>query len=229
MKKFAGRVMFGLAAAMMLLLAGCGEKNCYFVTKDSQDLQVGAKVLWYDTYVGKVDAIEHDEGGFRVSVKFSKRFNDQIHDGVAGRIATDPEKPSQVFVLLVGGRDASRPAIEGGAEIPEAKQGNAVQDGFAAFVDWLKNSRAEELKIVGAVLLIFLVLLKFVSKMFKFVLFVGMLCAIGYVCVTANIGWSNYKERLSNVRETAQEAKAWLQQHGEKLHVILETTLEADE
>ena len=229
MKKFAGRVMFGLVVALMLLLTGCGEKNCYFVTKDSQGLQVGAKVLWYDTYVGKVDAIDPDEGGFRVTVKFSKRFNDQIHDGVAGRIVNDPKKPSQVFVLLVGGRDASRPAIEGGAEIPEAKQGNAVQEGFAAFVDWLKNSRADELKIVGAVLLIFLVLLKFVSKMFKFVLFVGILCAIGYVCVTANIGWSNYKERLSNVRETAQEAKAWLQQHGEKLHTILETALEADD
>ena len=143
MKKFAGRVMFGLAAAMMLLLVGCGEKNCYFVTKDSQDLQVGAKVVWYDAYVGKVDAIESDEGGFRVSVKFSKKFNDQIHDGVAGRIVNDPKISSRAFVLLVGGRDSSRPPIEGGVEIPESKPGNAVQEGFAAFVDWLKTSRAD--------------------------------------------------------------------------------------
>lgn len=228
MKKFAGRVMFGLAAAMMLLLAGCGEKNCYFVTKDSQDLQVGAKVVWYDAYVGKVDAIESDEGGFRVSVKFSKKFNDQIHDGVAGRIVNDPKISSRAFVLLVGGRDSSRPPIEGGVEIPESKPGNVVQEGFAAFVDWLRNSRADELKIVGVALLILLVLLKFVSKMLKFAIFVGILGAIGYVCVSANIGWDNYKERLSSTQKAAHEAKEWIQQHGEKLHAILETALEAE-
>ena len=221
--------MVGLAAAMMLLLAGCGEKSCYFVTKDSQGLQVGAKVVWYDAYVGKVDAIEADEGGFRVSVKFSKKFNDQIHDGVAGRIVNDPKISPQAFVLLVGGRDSSRPAIEGGEEIPESKPGNAVQEGFSSFVDWLKNSRADELKILGAFLLIVFVLLKFVSKMFKFILFLGILAAIGYVCVTANIGWSDYKDKLVNIKATAQEAKDWLQQHGEKLHVILETALESDD
>ena len=110
-----------------------------------------------------MDAIEADEGGFRVSVKFSKKFNDQIHDGVAGRIVNDPKISPQAFVLLVGGRDSSRPAIEGGEEIPESKPGNAVQEGFAAFVDWLKTSRADELKILGAFLLIVFVLLKFVS------------------------------------------------------------------
>ena len=229
MKTLTNRVFLGLAAAMMLLLAGCGEKNCYFVTKDSQDLQVGAKVVWYDAYVGKVDSIESDDGGFKVSVKFSKKFNDEIHDGVAGRIVNDPKISSRAFVLLVGGRDRSRPPIEGGVEIPESRQGNAVQEGFAAFVDWLKNSRAEELKVVGVVLLILLLLLKFVSKTFKFILFLGILGAIGYVCVTANIDWSNYKERFANIKETAQEAKEWVQQHGEKLHVILETALESDD
>ena len=228
MKTLTNRVFLGLAAAMMLLLVGCGEKNCYFVTKDSQDLQVGAKVVWYDAYVGKVDSIEFDDGGFKVSVKFSKKFNDQIHDGVAGRIVNDPKISSRAFVLLVGGRDASRPPIECGAEIPESKSGNVVQEGFAAFVDWLRNSRADELKIVGVALLILLVLLKFVSKMLKFAIFVGILGAIGYVCVSANIGWDNYKERLSSAQKAAHEAKEWIQQHGEKLHAILETALEAE-
>ncbi len=229
MKKITGRVVSELAAAMMLLLAGCSEKSCYFVTKDSQDLQVGAKVVWYDAYVGKVDSIESDDGGYKVSVKFSKKFNDQIHDGVAGRIVNDPKISSRAFVLLVGGRDKNRPPIEGGVEIPESKPGNAVQEGFSAFVDWLKNSRTDELKVVGVGLLILFTLLKFVSKKFKFILFLGILGAIGYVCVTANIDWSNYKERLTNVKETANEAKEWVQKHGEKLHVILETALEADE
>ena len=37
------------------------------------------------------------------------------------------------------------------------------------------------------------------------------------------------KERFANIKETAQEAKEWVQQHGEKLHVILETALESDD
>ncbi len=209
-------------AAVLLLAAGCGQKNCYFVTEDRQDLQVGAKVVWYDAYVGKVDAIESDDAGFKVSIKLDRKFNDQIHDGVAGRIVNDPKISSRAFVLLVGGQDANRPTIGGGEEIPESKPGNAVQEGFSAFVDWLRNSRADELTIVGVALLILLALLKFVGKIFKFILILGILCAIGYVCVTANIDWSNYKERMANVKETAQEAKEWVQKHGEKLHVILD-------
>ena len=82
---------------------------------------------------------------------------------------------------------------------------------------------------MGVVLLIMFALLKFVSKTFKFLLFLGIVGAIGYVCVTANVDWSNYKERFANIKETAQEAKEWVQQHGEKLHVILETALESDD
>lgn len=67
------------------------------------------------------------------------------------------------------------------------------------------------------------------ERAFKFLLFLGIVGAIGYVCVTANVDWSNYKERFANIKETAQEAKEWVQQHGEKLHVILETALESDD
>ena len=221
-------MLFVLAAAAMLL-AGCGEKKCYFVSQDGKELKEGAPVVWYDAYVGKVAGLDETTDGTKVSVKLNKKFAEEIRDGVAGRVVNDQQISPNAFVLLVGGRDKSRPAVDNGSQIPESRPGNAVSEGFSAFVEWLKNSRADELKIVGAALLIFFVLLKFVSKMFKFVLFVGIICAIGYVCVTANIGWSDYKERLSNVKETAQEAKAWLQQHGEKLHTILETALEADD
>jgi len=67
------------------------------------------------------------------------------------------------------------------------------------------------------------------ERAFKFLLFLGIVGAIGYVCVTANVDWSNYEERFANIKETVQEAKEWVQQHGEKLHVILETALESDD
>ena len=222
------RCMMALLAMTVILVAGCGEKKCFFVSQDGKALAHKAPVVWYDAYVGHVDALEEVAEGTKVSVCLNKKFAEEIRDGVAGRVVNDPKIAPKAFVLLVGGRDKERSLVENGAQIPESKPVNAVSEGFSSFVEWLKNSRADELKIVGVALLIFLVLLKFVGKMFKFVLFVGILCAIGYVCLTANIDWSKYKERLSNMAETAQEAKAWLQQHGEKLHTILETALEAE-
>ena len=215
-------------AAVMLLFAGCGEKKCFFVSQDGKSVQPGAPVVWYAAYVGKVDAVESMEAGSKVTIRLDKKYAEEIHDGVAGRVVNDPEISQKSFVLLVGGRDKERPLVSAGAQIPESKPTNVVSEGFSAFVDWLRNSRADELKIVGVALLILFVLLKFVSKMIKFVLFVGILCAIVYVCVSANVGWDNYKEQLSSAQKTAHEAKAWLQQHGEKLHAILETALEAE-
>ena len=184
--------------------------------------------MWYDAYVGKVDAVESVEAGSKVTICLDKKYAEEIHDGVAGRVVNDPSISQKSFVLLVGGKDKERPLVSAGAQIPESKPTNVVSEGFSAFVDWLRNSRADELKIVGIALLILFALLKFVSKMLKFVLFVGIICAIGYVCVSTNIGWDNYKARIANAKDTAQEAKAWLQQHGEKLHAILETALEAE-
>ena len=227
MKKFTGRVMFGLVAAM-LLLTGCGEKKCFFVTQDGKALQPDSPVVWYDAYVGKVASVEDVSEGVKVSFRLNKKYNDDIRDGVAGRVVNDPKISPRAFVLLVGGRDKNRSLVENGAQIPESKPTNSVREGFSAFVEWLRTSRADELKIVGVALLILFVLLKFVSRMFKFILFLGILFAIGYVCVTTNVDWDNYKERFSNIQQTAHEAGVWLQQHGEKLHAILETALEAE-
>ena len=219
------KVIFPIAA-VLLLLTGCGERQCFFVSQDGKALAPNAPVVWYDSYVGRVAALEEVADGTKVSVTISDKFAKEIRDGVAGRVVNDPKISPKAFVLLVGGRDKDRSLVETGAQIPESTPTNAVSEGFSSFVGWLKNSRAGELKIVGVALLILLVLLKIVGKLLKFALFVGILCAIGYVCVTANADWGKYKERLANVKETAQEAKDWIQQHGEKLHVILETVPE---
>ena len=141
----------------------------------------------------------------------------------------EKSKPPKVGVLLTGGKDESRPLVEDGDQIPESKENGTVKEGFAAFVEWIRTSRPLELQIVCTTLFIILVLLKFVSKRFKFILFVGLLCAIGYVYITVKHDWSSYQERFSSAKGAAQEAKAWLLQHGEKLHTILETALEVDD
>ena len=222
-------LMMIVTAAAMMLVTGCGEKKCFFVSQDGKLLKPGAPVVWYDAYVGKVDALEDADGGTKVMVKFGKKYDDQIHDGVAGRIVNDTKISPNAFVLLVGGRDGNRPSLESGAQIPESKSDKVVAEGFGAFFDWLKNSRADDLKILGVVLFALLAVIKFVSRLIKLAIFLGIIVAIGYVCVTANIGWHDYKDKFVNMKETAQEAKAWLQQHGEKLHTILENALHTDD
>ena len=237
MKKFTGRVMFGLAAAMMLLLTGCGEKRCFFVTQDSKGLKAGANVIWVsgglvreEAIVGKVAAVETEDGETKVFIKFVKKYKNLIHDGVAGCVVVDEKStPPRAGVLLTGGKDEIRPLVEDGDQIPESKESNVAKEGFAAFVEWIRTSRTLELQLLCTALLIVLVLLKFVSRRFKFILFLGLLCAIGYVYATVKDDWSNYKERFSNVKTATKEAKAWILQHGEKLHAILETALEADD
>ena len=231
------KVMVVCVAAVAMLLAGCGEKKCFFVTRDSRGLKAGANVIWVsggllreEAIVGKVVALETEEDGTKVFIKFVKKYKNLIHDGVAGCVVVDEKStPPKVGVLLTGGKDESRPLVEDGDQIPESKEDSVTRDAFSAFVEWLRTSRALELNIVGTALLIILVLLKFVSKRFKFILFLGLLCGIGYVYITVKNDWSSYKERFSNVKTATQEAKTWLLQHGEKLHVILETALEADD
>ena len=229
MKAFVNRIFLGFVAAMMLLLTGCGGKKCFFVSQDGKELQKGAPVVWYDAYVGRVDELEAVEAGTKVSFSLKRKFAKEIHDGVAGRVVNDPKISPQAFVLLVRGRDPKRPLVDNGAQIPESKPGNAIKEGFSEFVEWLKNSRKEELGLMCGILALLCLLLKIAKKMYKFAVIVGILCAIGYVYVTVQSDWDNFKERFADIKVSAQEAKEWLQQHGEKLGIILETSLDVDD
>lgn len=229
MKKVTGKVMLVLAAAMMLLLTGCGGKKCFFVSQDGKELQKGASVVWYDAYVGRVDELEEVEAGTKVSFSLRRKFAKEIHDGVVGRVVNDPKISPKAFVLLVRGRDPKRPLIDNGAQIPESKPGNAIKEGFSEFVEWLKTSRKEELGVMCGILGLLCLFLKIAKKMYRLAIIVGILCAIGYVYVTVQSDWDNFKERFASIKGSAQEAKEWLQQHGEKLGIILETSLDVDD
>ena len=223
------KIMMVVTAAMMLLLTGCGEKKCFFVSQEGKVLKKGASVVWYDAYVGKVDSLEETEDGTKVSFSLNKKFAKDIHDGVAGRVVCDTNISHRAFVLLVKGRDQNRPLLENGAQIPESKTGGAIKDGFSDFVEWLRSSRTEELSFVGGLVLLLCLLLKIARKLFKVAIIVGIACAIGYVYVSVKNDWGNYRERFASANGAAQEAKAWLQQNGGKLRAILETALETDD
>ena len=214
-----------IAVIFLLLLSGCGEKECFFISQEGKVLEEGAPVVWYDAYVGQVKSLEQGSDGTKITISFNKKYNEEIRDGVAGRVVNDTSISPKAFVLLVGGKDKERSVVAHGAQIPESKPAGVVGDGLLAFIEWLKNCHGNELIIVGAIILVLFIVIKFVGKFIKFLLFVGIILAIGYVCFSAKIDWSNYQDTLANVKVTAQEAKTWLQENGEKLQVILDTTV----
>lgn len=226
------KTMIMTTAVAMLLLAGCGEKECFFVSQDCKVLKEGAKVVWAknNVPVGRIVSLKEVEDGTRATIRFSKKYSDFFHDGVAGRVVVDQTKsPPVSAVVLFGGGRTDCPLLENGDEIPESKFESKIKDDFVSAVEWLATSRVDNIKVIGYALAILLVLLKFGAKTLRFVAVLGFVVAVIYVCVTANIDWNRHKERFAHAKETAIEAKAWLQQHGEKLHAILDTALEADD
>lgn len=222
------------AVAAALLFVGCGEKEktCFFVSQDGKALREGACVIWKDAcdasagakaYVGRVGALEETGRGVKVTISFDAKHRDDVHDGVAARIVNNPKFSPNAFVLLTGGKDAVKPTVEDGSEIPEARDGNIIEKGFSAFLDWLHDTHADELKWYAVVLIALVVLIKFVSKMLKFVftlLFVVIIC---YFCMSASAGWSGYQEKLESAVSAAQDATTWLLEHGEDLKNVLKT------
>ena len=111
--------------AAMLLLAGCGEKKCFFVTQDGKGVNEGAIVVWGQEVVGKVDALVEVDGGTKIAIKFAKKYQNLIHDGVLGRVEPDESLPLKFKIVLIDGRDENRPILKDGDQIPESKQENS--------------------------------------------------------------------------------------------------------
>lgn len=107
--------------AVTLLLAGCGEKKCFFVTQDCKGVNEDTTVVWEKEVVGKVDALVEVDGGTKIAIKFTKKYQNLIHDGVLGRVESDESLPLKSKIVLIGGKDEDRPIIKDGDQIPEFK------------------------------------------------------------------------------------------------------------
>jgi hypothetical protein len=112
-------------------LTSC-ERGPDFHFHTSRTVPPNAEVFWTGISpdpVGRVTAVESDDGRLRVSVELAKRYRGTVHKGVTARQTTSLRTGAQI-VKLDGGRDASAPIIRRGAEIPEFRR---IIDG-----DWLK-------------------------------------------------------------------------------------------
>lgn len=226
--KRAVRVLYALAAAA--LLAGCGEKTCFFLTGEPDGIREGAPVVWYNAFVGKVSAVgTEEEGAVRVEIAFDGKHADDIRDGVAARVVRDPGISPRSFVLLVGGKDASRPALGSGARIPESRPGNAVREGGAAFLEWLKTSRAGELKVGVCLLAVLCVLFKILKRLFRLAVLAVLAALVVYAVSSARSGWVGYRGDLENAQSLSSEAKDWVLRNGDKIQAVLEAAGENGE
>lgn len=208
--------MFGLMAAM-LLLAGCGEKKCFFVSQDGKLLKEGSPVMWYSEGVGFVDSLENTDQGVKVVIKFLGEHKDRIHDGVRGQVMKDDRIWHRPFVLLSGGTDARCPVLEDDAWIPENKPKGKIEEGFAAFWDWLKQAHGMELIFVGLLLGALFLFFKFIGKIVKLVLFICIVAGLVHVGMSSAKGWDDYKQKVEQTMTSVQDVTNWLRQHGEKL------------
>lgn len=103
----------------MLLLIGCGEKKCFFVTQDSRGVKEGTLVVWEKEIVGRVDTIEKVSSGTKIIIRLAKKYQNLIHIGVMGSAEVDESLPLKSKVLLVGGKDEMRPFLKDGDQISE--------------------------------------------------------------------------------------------------------------
>lgn len=232
------KVMMIAMAAATMLLAGCGEKKCFFFSHDSKAVAKGARVIWRNSdaadgfdSVGRVASVEETEDGTKITIEIKEKFNTQIYDDVAARVELDEKiSPPRPFVLMVKGKNTKRPLLANGDEIREAaKPKSNGADKFNDFLYWLKTSQPIHIQMVLGILILVTTIIKLIMKSLKLGAIIAIICAIGYVCVTVHIDWNRYRERFANTQELAQDVKGWLQQHAEKVHSILQAGLDVDD
>lgn len=236
MKTFAGRAIPAIVVAMLLFLAGCGEKTCHFVAPDAGGLEPGAPVEWYNATIGSVTGVQTDGTGVRVDIVFDAAHAKSVHDGVVALIESNPVRVPKPIVVLRDGRDESRPVLGNGVRIPFVVPGNAVQESTSSFVEWLKASRTEELDLVKVGLGVLATFLGLVALFFrritafvKRLLWLAVLAIAVYLAWWIRTDWQSHQERFDDLKAKSQEALDWLSQNGEKVKAIVEPLASQDD
>ena len=206
----------------MALLAGCGDKECFVVTRDAHGIRKDAPVVWRDAYVGAVSAVETAAEGTRISLDVRKPFDGQIRAGVSARIVNDANIHSGPFVLLVGGRDESMPLLEGGVQIPEARTTDELKDQAAGFLGWWRGSSHLGEKAGGGILLVLLIVLRFVKRMVKLLIKLLILATIAIVVLVTRNDWKEYQQRAESALSGAREIGNWTMEHAGKVKAALD-------
>lgn len=212
-----------------LLFAGCSDKECYVMSQDAKGIAPTAPIVWQDAYVGSVSSVEAESGWVKVSLGLRKPFDEQIRAGVSARIVDDASISPKPFVLLIGGKDASMPALADGVQIPEAKATDEFKDQAAGFMGWLKGSSHVGETAGGGLLLVLLLVLKFVKKMVKLLIKLLILAVVVVTILVMRGDWKSYQARAEAALSGARELKSWTVENAGKVKSALEQASSAAE
>lgn len=213
------------------LVAGCGRPAYLLPVKDGKGVAKGSHVFWDQggtgaaKAVGTVTAVEKGgEGEKPVLVRFDleDEYRGTIRENVAGAVMSDTSVAQSAFVLLLGGVGEGKEPLKPGVAIQEAKPAASAAGYATTFFEWIRNARVEELKIVGGLLLLLLVLLKIVRKVFKFAVLLAILGAVAWCVLSLRGGWEEQKEQLAEgVSKTFEQASDWVARHADELRAGL--------
>lgn len=197
-------VFLGLLAAMVLL-SGCGEKTCHFVSPEAGEVEVGAPVEWHNATIGTVKSVQPVNDGFRVDITFDAAYSDSIHDGVMARVENNPNFWPKPYVELLGAGDANRPVLRNGVRIPSLRSDNVAQEKYLRVDDWLtlKNvGYAGLIMLAGYLLKLSMKGVRFFSRFLLKLALVVLLLYIGWAIWT---DWESHRDRFSHLKEGISE------------------------
>ena len=219
------------AIVLGALFAGCGRQPYLLPVRDGKGIEKGAHVFWDEGGSGAVKSVgtvtEIAKGGDAskpVLIKFDLKdeYRGTIRENVAGAILLDPSIAQSAFVLLLGGTGDGKDALKPGVAIQEARSSASAADYASSFFAWLRNARIEELKVIGGVLLVLVILLKIVKKMVKFAVFLALLGAIAYGVLSLRGDWAEQKEQFrQGVSSSLEQATDWAARHADQLRGAL--------
>ena len=225
----------GHAAALFSVLlcalfSGCGRPAYLLPVKDGKGIEKGARVFWDQggagaKAVGSVTSVgKGGEGEKPVLVRFdlADEFRGTIRENVAGAVVLDPSVTQSAFVLLLGGTGEGKELLRPGVAIQEAKPAASAAGYATTFFEWIRNARTEELKVLGSLLLVLLVLLKIVRKVFKTVVMLAIAGAVAWCVLSLRSGWAEQKEQLAQgVSRTFEQASDWAVRHADEFRAGL--------
>ncbi len=212
---------------LVTLLSGCGRPAYLLPVKDGKGIAKGSHVFWDQggtgaaKNVGTVTGVaESGDKAKPVLIRFDleDEFRETIRENVAGAVLSDTSVAQGSFVLLLGGVGEGKDPLKPVVAIQEAKPA-ASADGYATtFFEWIRNARIEELKVLGGVLLVLVILLKIVRKAFKAIVLLAILGALAWCVLSLQNGWTEQKEQLAEgVSRTFDQAVDWVSRHADEL------------
>ena len=205
MKRMKNNLFLVLMGAALLLVSGCGEKTCHFVSPEAGEVQAGAPVEWHKAAIGTVKSVQPVNDGFRVDIVFDAAYAESVHDGVVARVETNSGFWPKPYVELLGAGDLNRPVLRNRVRIPSLRSDNVAQEKIMRLDDWLtlKNVGYAGLIVLSGYLL--KLSMKGVRFFFRFLLKLALVVLLLYIGWAIWTDWESHRDRFSHLKEGISE------------------------